>query len=70
LSNFNTVAVPERLLQDVRVPLVAWRVGCHPNRDTVAAVQAAGLEIDGLSVFGFGPPPVKLRHVIGTAAKP
>ncbi|HEY2267715.1 MAG TPA: class I SAM-dependent methyltransferase [Streptosporangiaceae bacterium] len=58
------------LLQDAVTPLVAWRVGCHPNRDTVAAVQAAGLGIDGLSVFGFGPPPVKLRHVIGTAVKP
>jgi SAM-dependent methyltransferase len=57
------------LLQDAVTPLVAWRVGCHPNRDTVAAVQAAGLGIDQLSVFGFGPPPVKLRHVIGTAAK-
>ena len=54
---------------DAVTPLVAWRVGCHPNRDTVAAVQAAGLGIDQLSVFGFGPPPVKLRHVIGTAAK-
>jgi SAM-dependent methyltransferase len=57
------------LLQDAVTPLVAWRVGCHPNRDTVAAMQAAGLGIDQLSVFGFGPPAVKVRHVIGTAVK-
>lgn len=57
------------LLQDAVTPLVAWRVGCHPNRDTITAIQAAGLDIKQLYEFGFGPPPVKLRHVIGTAAK-
>lgn len=57
------------LLEDAVTPLLAWQVGCHPNRDTVAAVRAAGLDIERLSAFGFGPPLVKVRHVIGTATK-
>jgi SAM-dependent methyltransferase len=57
------------LLEDAVTPLLAWQVGCHPNRDTVAAVRAAGLDIERLSAFPFGPPLVKVRHVIGTATK-
>lgn len=48
-----------------------WRrllAGCHPNRDTVAAIRAAGFEIESLERFE---PPVPLSrltpHVQGTA---
>ncbi len=50
--------------------------GCHPNRDTLAAIEAAGFEIDWFD--GFYPPVplsrltahIPLRHVIGTARAP
>lgn len=42
--------------------------GCHPNRDTVATVRAAGFEVSAVRRFGFSParglPPT--AHVIGT----
>lgn len=45
--------------------------GCHPNRDTSAAIAAAGLTIRSLERFGFsvlpGNPP--LAHVLGVAVK-
>jgi SAM-dependent methyltransferase len=57
-------------LEDAITPLWAWRAGgCHPNRDTVAAVRAAGLDVEHVDAFSFGPGPTKSRHVIGTAAK-
>jgi SAM-dependent methyltransferase len=40
--------------------------GCHPNRDTVAAVESAGFAFERLDRFDFGPPPVK-PHVAGLA---
>lgn len=58
------------LLQDTITPL--WsRVGggCHPNRDTTAALRAAGFDIDELDRFCFAP----LRffpshaHILGRA---
>ena len=58
------------LLEDALTPAIAGWVGCHPNRDTVAAVREAGLEVGQLSAFPFGPPLVKLRHVIGAAVRP
>jgi ubiquinone/menaquinone biosynthesis C-methylase UbiE len=49
-----------------------WRrifAGCHPNRDTVAAIRAAGFEIERLEDFE---PPVPLSgltpHVQGVAS--
>jgi len=45
-------------LQDAVTP--AWRAlfaGCHPNRDTVAAVRRAGFAIEDLARFPFGPMP-------------
>ena len=57
--------------QDLIEPL--WKrlfAGCHPNRDTVAAIEAAGFEIIGLERFE---PPVPLSritpHVQGTASR-
>lgn len=51
-------------LQDAVTPL--WRAvcaGCHPNRDTVAAIECAGFVIDGLARFEFGllPGPLLVR---------
>ncbi len=46
--------------------------GCHPNRDTVAAVAAAGFAVTGLRRFDFVPHRVRLPvapHVIGRAAR-
>lgn len=45
--------------------------GCHPNRDTAAAIEAAGLAIRGLERFGFsvlpGNPP--MAHILGSAVR-
>jgi SAM-dependent methyltransferase len=56
--------------EDVLAP--AWgRVagGCHPNRDTAAAITVAGFTIDHLDRFGFAVtalvPPV--AHILGVA---
>lgn len=43
--------------------------GCHPNRDTVATLRAAGFEVQGRS-FPFGPPSPARPHVLGVARKP
>lgn len=46
--------------QDVMVPL--WRrigAGCHPNRDTVRAIEEAGFRIKELERYAFGPYPVR-----------
>ena len=45
-------------VQDVVTPL--WRslcAGCHPNRDTVAAIRRAGFAIGDLERYAFGPIP-------------
>ncbi len=47
--------------------------GCHPNRDTLGAIAAAGFAITGLRRFDFVPRRVPLPvapHVIGRAAPP
>jgi ubiquinone/menaquinone biosynthesis C-methylase UbiE len=46
--------------------------GCHPNRDTTAAIEAAGFVIDTLQRFGFSPQPFIPRstHILGRAHKP
>jgi SAM-dependent methyltransferase len=61
------------LAQDVITPI--WKrqaAGCHPNRDTLAAIRASGFTVDEIEAFGFAPtawsPP--LRHILGTATKP
>ncbi|MEO3845312.1 MULTISPECIES: hypothetical protein [unclassified Streptomyces] len=46
--------------------------GCHPNRDTEAAVRAAGFALGDLDRFGFAFSALAPRaaHVIGTATRP
>jgi ubiquinone/menaquinone biosynthesis C-methylase UbiE len=49
-----------------------WLVGgCHPNRDTVAAIAASGLRLVALDRFDLKamPPPAR-PHVLGTAQRP
>jgi ubiquinone/menaquinone biosynthesis C-methylase UbiE len=61
------------LLQDAITPL--WSAaagGCHPNRDTTAAIRAAGFHIEQLDRFCYAP----LRfvpahaHILGRATTP
>jgi SAM-dependent methyltransferase len=54
-------------VQDLVTPV--WhRFGCncHPNRDTAAALSAAGFEVDVRS-FSFGPPAPVRPHILGVA---
>jgi ubiquinone/menaquinone biosynthesis C-methylase UbiE len=45
--------------------------GCHPNRDTAAAVAAAGFSVLSLEEFDFPVmPPIVRPHVIGIAERP
>jgi SAM-dependent methyltransferase len=58
--------------EDLLTPL--WsRVagGCHPNRDTAAAIAAAGLTMLDLQRFGFSALPgnPRVAHILGVAAK-
>ena len=56
--------------QDLMVRL--WKrigAGCHPNRDTVAAIERAGFRVEELKRYAFGPYPVR-PFVRGVAANP
>lgn len=45
--------------------------GCHPNRDTVAAIAEAGFDAVSLEEFDFAAMPRLVRpHVIGVAERP
>jgi SAM-dependent methyltransferase len=48
-----------------------WLVGgCHPNRDTVAAITAAGLRVVALDRFDLkAMPPLARPHVLGEAER-
>jgi SAM-dependent methyltransferase len=48
-----------------------WLVGgCHPNRDTVAAIGATGLQLVELDRFDLGAmPPLARPHVLGVAER-
>ncbi|MEU7002337.1 methyltransferase domain-containing protein [Nonomuraea sp. NPDC046570] len=57
-------------LADLITPL--WRraaAGCHPNRDTLAAIERAGFTVEEVARFGFAPQPVipRLAHILGRA---
>jgi len=60
-------------LQDVVTP--AWAGfggGCHPNRDTAAAIRQAGFTIDEVDRFSFRFSPFLpgVAHIVGRAHKP
>jgi SAM-dependent methyltransferase len=45
--------------------------GCHPNRDVVAAIAAAGFRVLELDRFDFQiMPPLVRPHVLGVAQRP
>lgn len=46
--------------------------GCHPTRDTLNAIETAGLAIERCERFPFSPSPVipKIPHVLGVARRP
>lgn len=51
-------------------PLWRWvGAGCHPNRDTAAAIRRAGLVLEEMDAFPFGPFPVR-PHILGVAVRP
>ena len=55
------------LVQDLVTPM--WhRFGCncHPNRDTAAALRAAGFEVE-VRRFSFGPPAPTRPHILAVA---
>jgi ubiquinone/menaquinone biosynthesis C-methylase UbiE len=59
-------------LEDAVTPL--WRRaagGCHPNRDTVAAIGGAGFDVDRVRRFPFsaGPGAPRMAHVLGMARR-
>ncbi|TDC62652.1 class I SAM-dependent methyltransferase [Streptomyces hainanensis] len=76
LRFYEHVRSPRRwaaLLEDAITPL--WRRsagGCHPNRDTEAAIRVAGFTVDEIDRFTFAPatPIPPLSHVLGTATRP
>ena len=45
--------------------------GCHPNRDTAAGIEGAGLALQNLERFGFSALPgnPRVAHILGAAAK-
>ncbi|MGP4030875.1 class I SAM-dependent methyltransferase [Pseudarthrobacter sp. 1C304] len=58
--------------EDLVTPLWSRMAGgCHPNRDTAAAIAGAGLTVRALERFGFSvlPGNPRLAHILGTASK-
>jgi ubiquinone/menaquinone biosynthesis C-methylase UbiE len=45
--------------------------GCHPARDTLSAIRAAGFTVERCEEFGFSPSPMipKIPHVLGVARR-
>jgi ubiquinone/menaquinone biosynthesis C-methylase UbiE len=58
-----------RVQDVVAVPWSCFGGGCHPNRDTVGTLRAAGFEVRGRG-FPFGPPSPCRPHVLGVAWLP
>lgn len=51
-------------------PMIAG--GCHPTRDTRAAIEAAGFAIESCERFPFSPSPIipNIPHILGIARRP
>ena len=72
-EHVRSASAPLGVIQDAITPL--WSAiggGCHLNRDSRAAIQAAGFEIDELDRFAYRP--LKFvpahAHILGRAHKP
>ncbi|WP_461172197.1 methyltransferase domain-containing protein [Arthrobacter sp. Z1-9] len=76
LAFYEHVRSGNRLLaaaEDLLTP--AWQRmagGCHPNRDTLAAITAAVFTVQASRRFGFSPSPLapSVAHILGTAISP
>jgi ubiquinone/menaquinone biosynthesis C-methylase UbiE len=76
LAFYEHVRSDNRLLaaaEDLLTP--AWQRmagGCHPNRDTLRAITAAGFTVQASRRFGFSPGPLAppVAHILGTATSP
>jgi SAM-dependent methyltransferase len=58
--------------EDLLTPLWSRLAGgCHPNRDTAAAIAGAGLTVQAMDRFGFSALPgnPRVAHILGVAAK-
>jgi hypothetical protein len=46
--------------------------GCHPARDTLRAIEAAGFEVERVRRFHFSPgrPVPAIPHILGIARRP
>lgn len=68
-SRYRPVAVLEDLVTPVYTRFAG---GCRPNRDTVAAVAAAGFTVESCERFGFSGSPLVpgMAHVLGRARRP
>ena len=44
--------------------------GCHPTRDTEAAIRAAGFIVEQSRRFAFKAGPVTAPHILGVARRP
>jgi SAM-dependent methyltransferase len=46
--------------------------GCHPNRETQGAIEAAGFDIERVERFAFTPgfPVPKIAHILGVGRRP
>jgi ubiquinone/menaquinone biosynthesis C-methylase UbiE len=46
--------------------------GCHPTRDTLAAIDAAGFKVERCERFPFSPSPMipNIPHILGVAKRP
>jgi SAM-dependent methyltransferase len=59
-------------LEDLAAPVWSRMAGgCHPNRDAVAEVRAAGFEVTSVDRFGFSSAPglPRIAHTIGHAVR-
>jgi SAM-dependent methyltransferase len=76
LAYYEHVRSGNRLLaaaQDLLTPV--WQRmagGCHPNRDTLGAITAAGFTVQASRRFGFSASPLapSVAHILGTATSP
>jgi ubiquinone/menaquinone biosynthesis C-methylase UbiE len=68
ISRHRTAAAIQRALQATIFPPLAG--GCHPARDTAAAIERAGLAIEDCERLGPAPKQPPFPFILGRAARP